>query len=86
MKRLFAAAGLPIVKHVTVLRSEWEKDPVEVRKRLEKKLKYPYFVKPANLGSSVGINKVHNREELDGAMYEAAKFDRKIVVEEGVGG
>jgi len=86
MKRLFIAAGLPIVNHVTVLRSEWEKDLVEVRKRLEKKLKYPYFVKPANLGSSVGINKVHSREELDGAMYEAAKFDRKIVVEEGVGG
>ena len=85
MKRLFAAAGLPIVKHVTVLRSEWEKDPVVVRKRLEKKLKYPFFVKPANLGSSVGISKVHDRDELDGAMYEAAKFDRKIVVEEGVG-
>lgn len=85
MKRLFAAAGLPIVKHVTVLRSEWEKDPVATRKKLEKKLKYPYFVKPANLGSSVGISKVHNRGELDGAMYEAANFDRKIVVEEGVG-
>jgi D-alanine-D-alanine ligase len=85
MKRLFAAAGLPIVKHVTVLRSEWAKDPVQVRKRLEKKLKYPFFVKPANLGSSVGISKVHDRSELDGAMYEAAKFDRKIVVEEGVG-
>ncbi|MGZ4816620.1 MAG: D-alanine--D-alanine ligase family protein [Terriglobales bacterium] len=86
MKSLFKAAGLPLVKHVTVLRSQWEKDPVKVRKEIEKKLKYPVFVKPANLGSSVGISKVHDRSELDGAMYEAAKYDRKIVVEEGVGG
>jgi len=86
MKSLFQAAGLPIVKHVTVLRSQWEKDPVKVRKQIETKLKYPVFVKPANLGSSVGISKVHDRTELDGAMYEAAKYDRKIVVEEGVGG
>ena len=86
MKGLFKAAGLPIVRHVTVLRSQWEKDPTKVRKEVEKKLKYPVFVKPANLGSSVGISKVHDRSELDGAMYEAAKFDRKIVIEEGVGG
>ena len=86
MKSLFKAAGLPIVKHVTVLRGQWEKDPVKVRKQIEKGLKYPVFVKPANLGSSVGISKVHDRGELDGAMYEAAKFDRKIVIEEGVGG
>ncbi|HVZ18844.1 MAG TPA: D-alanine--D-alanine ligase, partial [Terriglobales bacterium] len=86
MKSLFKAAGLPIVKHVTVLRSEWEKDPIKARKEIEKKLKYTVFVKPANLGSSVGISKVHDRSELDGAMYEAAKYDRKIVVEEGVGG
>lgn len=86
MKGLFKAAGLPLVKHVTVLRSHWEKDPVAVRREVEKKLKYPVFVKPANLGSSVGISKVHDRGDLDGAMYEAAKYDRKIVVEEGVGG
>ena len=86
MKGLFKAAGLPIVKHVTVLRSQWEKDPVVTRKEVEKKLKYPVFVKPANLGSSVGISKVHDRSELDGAMYEAAKYDRKIVIEQGVGG
>jgi D-alanine-D-alanine ligase len=86
MKSLFKSAGLPIVKHVTVLRSQWEKDPVKVRKQVELKLKYPVFVKPANLGSSVGISKVHDRSELDGAMYEAAKYDRKIVIEQGVGG
>ena len=86
MKRLFKSAGLPIVKHVTVLRGAWEKDPIKVRKAIEKDLKYPVFVKPANLGSSVGISKVHDRSELDGAMYEAAKFDRKIVIEQGVRG
>jgi D-alanine-D-alanine ligase len=86
MKSLFKSAGLPIVKHVTVLRSQWEKDPGKVRKSIEKALKYPVFVKPANLGSSVGISKVRDRSELDGAMKEAAKFDRKIVIEQGVGG
>jgi D-alanine-D-alanine ligase len=86
MKKLFRDAGLPIVKHVSLLRSEWERDPKKVRKDVEKKLKYPVFVKPANLGSSVGITKAHDRGELPAAIEEAAKFDRKIVVEEGVGG
>jgi D-alanine-D-alanine ligase len=86
MKKLFAAEGLPIVKHVTILRSQWENDPKKVRKQVESKLKYPVFVKPANLGSSVGISKAHDREELGPAIDEAARFDRKIVIEEGVGG
>ena len=86
MKSLFRAAGLPIVKHVTVLRSQFEGEPKKVKKLVESKLKYPVFVKPANLGSSVGISKAHDREELGPAIAEAAKFDRKIVVEEGVGG
>ena len=85
MKRLFRDAGLPIVKHVTVLRSAWRDQPNKVRKQIEKALKYPAFVKPANLGSSVGISKVHDRSELAGAMDEAARFDRKLVIEEGVG-
>ena len=85
MKSLFLAAGIPIVKHVTVLRSAWEKDPKKVE-RMVAKLKYPVFVKPANLGSSVGISKAHNRKELGPAIEEAAKFDRKIVIEQGVGG
>jgi len=85
MKSLFIAAGIPIVKHVTVLRSAWQKDPKKVEK-LVAKLKYPVFVKPANLGSSVGISKAHNRKELGPAMEEAAKFDRKIVIEQAVGG
>ncbi|HET6177713.1 MAG TPA: D-alanine--D-alanine ligase family protein [Candidatus Sulfotelmatobacter sp.] len=86
MKSLFIAAGIPIVKHVTTLRSAWEADPKKVQKQVESKLTYPVFVKPANLGSSVGISKAHNRKELGPAIEEAAKFDRKIVIEQGVGG
>jgi D-alanine-D-alanine ligase len=86
MKSLFRAAGLPIVKHVTILRSEWEAARRKVQKLVENKLKYPVFVKPANLGSSVGISKAHDRKELGPAIEEAAKFDRKIVIEQGVGG
>jgi D-alanine-D-alanine ligase len=86
MKSLFRASGLPIVRHVTVLRGQWEREPKKVQKLVESKLKYPVFVKPANLGSSVGISKAHDRKELGPAIEEAAKFDRKIVIEEGVGG
>src|SRR3989442_14410997 len=86
MKSLFRAAGLPIVKHVTILRSDWETEPKKVLKLVKSKLKYPVFVKPANLGSSVGISKAHDHKELGPAIEEAAKFDRRIVIEQGVGG
>ncbi len=86
MKRLFSSAGLPMVKHVTVLRREWEEQSSRVRRRVESSLKYPIFVKPANLGSSVGISKARNTLELGDAIALAASFDRKIVIEEGVGG
>jgi|HubBroStandDraft_2_1064218.scaffolds.fasta_scaffold00049_19 D-alanine-D-alanine ligase len=86
MKALFRAAGLPIVKHVTFLRRDWEANPNKVQKLVESKLKYPVFVKPANLGSSVGISKARDSKELGPAIEEAAKFDRKIVIEQGVGG
>jgi D-alanine-D-alanine ligase len=86
MKALFRNAGLPMVKHVAVLRSAWENEPKKVVRAVESRLKYPVFVKPANLGSSVGISKAHDRRELGPAIVEAAKFDRKIVIEEGVGG
>lgn len=86
MKRMFLAAGLPITPHVTILRSEWKADPKKATRAIEKALAYPVFVKPANLGSSVGISKVHGRGELAAAMDEAAGFDRKIVIEQGVGG
>ena len=86
MKRLFAQAGLPMVKHVTLLRAEWEKSPKKAIAQIEAALKYPVFVKPANLGSSVGISKAHNRKELAPALDLAAKYDRKLVIEQGVGG
>jgi D-alanine-D-alanine ligase len=86
MKRLFAQAGLPIVKHVTLLRADWERQPRKAIAQVEAMLKYPLFVKPANLGSSVGISKAHNRSELGPALTLAAKYDRKLVVEQGVGG
>lgn len=86
MKRLFAAAGLPQTPHVTLLRSLWKADPKRCTKLIEGSLAYPVFVKPANLGSSVGISKVHGRSELAAAMDLAASFDRKLVIEQGVGG
>jgi D-alanine-D-alanine ligase len=86
MKRLFQQARLPIVKHVTILRADWEKQPRKAIGQVEAALKYPVFVKPANLGSSVGISKAHDRGELGPALDEAAKYDRKLVIEQGVGG
>jgi D-alanine-D-alanine ligase len=86
MKRLFAQAGLPIVKHVTVLRADWEKSPRKAVAHIEAALRYPLFVKPANLGSSVGISKAHDRRELGPALKLAARYDRKLVIEQGVGG
>jgi len=86
MKRLFAQARLPIVRHVTLLRSDWEKSPRKAIAQVEAALQYPVFVKPANLGSSVGISKAHNRKELGTALALAARYDRKLIVEQGVGG
>ncbi len=84
MKRLFRDADLPIVSWELILRSDWEKHPVVVRKRIERKLRYPLFVKPVNLGSSVGISKAHNWLELAAALNLAAQYDRKILVEKGI--
>ncbi len=86
MKRLFAQSGLPIVKHITVLRSAWEASPRKTVAAVEAELAYPLFVKPANLGSSVGISKAHDRKELGPAIALAARYDRKIVIEQGVTG
>jgi D-alanine-D-alanine ligase len=86
MKRLFANAGLLIVKHVTLLRAQWERAPGKAVAQVEAALAYPVFVKPANLGSSVGISKAHDRKELAVALDLAARYDRKLVVEQSVGG
>ncbi len=84
MRVVFAAAGLPVCPYRVVLRHDWQGGRDAVAKSLEAALGYPMFVKPANLGSSVGISKVKTRAELPGAMDLAGGFDRKIVVEAAV--
>ena len=84
MKTLFAAGGLPIVPHLVALRREWERDGRDVTRRVRDDLRYPVFVKPANLGSSVGISKARSDAELTVAMELALQFDRKIVIEAAV--
>lgn len=86
MKNIFAEAGLKQAKYASFIRSAWEKNREEAYSKVEDKLGYPCFVKPANLGSSVGINKCKNREELENAFVEAFQFDRKIIVEENIVG
>src|SRR5262249_34308603 len=81
MKTLFAARGLPVCPYRVFLRHEWESDATKIAADLEKGLKYPMFVKPANLGSSVGISKAKDATGLREAMALAGSFDRKIVVE-----
>jgi D-alanine-D-alanine ligase len=85
-KQLLAQAGIPQAPWLTVLRKEWERFPEAIQADVERELGYPCFVKPSNLGSSVGISKVHDAGELPAAMREAAVFDRKIVVEKGIVG
>jgi len=83
-KQLFKDIGLKIVKDLVFFKSEWLENKGPILRRLEKELKYPMFVKPVNLGSSVGISKAHNRKELVKGINEAVKFDRKIIVEQGL--
>lgn len=84
MKRLFREAGLPIVEFVHFLRTQWEADPLLIESRIVAELGFPCFVKPANLGSSVGISKATDAKSLGEAIRLAAKFDRKLIVERGV--
>ncbi|WP_340084243.1 D-alanine--D-alanine ligase [Siminovitchia sp. FSL H7-0308] len=84
MKNLFAQAGLRQVKYVSYIRSAWEADRDTAYDEVEARFGYPCFVKPANLGSSVGISKCENREELVAAFEEAFRYDRKIIIEQGV--
>jgi len=84
MKTLFAAHKLAIPKHLVVLKHEWAARPDEVRARVVKALRFPLFVKPANLGSSVGISKVKDEETLGAALDLAAGYDRKLIVEAAV--
>lgn len=84
MKNVFAQAGLAQVHYVDFIRSEWEKGKEKAYALVEAELGYPCFVKPANLGSSVGISKCTTRVELEAAFLEAFQFDRKLIIEEGV--
>ena len=84
MKTLFRDAGLPICKYVWFLRSEWENNRDATVKQIEAKLGFPCFVKPANLGSSVGVSRAVDGESLRAAIELAAEFDRKIIVEEAL--
>jgi D-alanine-D-alanine ligase len=84
MKMVFASANLPNVKYLVYRRNQWERDPEAIIAAIEEQIGYPNFVKPVNLGSSVGINKAHNREELRHAINVAAEFDRKIIIEQGI--
>lgn len=86
MKRAFQQAGLPVGDYLAVLRKDLETKPEEIITTIERCLGYPCFIKPANLGSSVGISKAHNREELKVSLAEAAAYDRKLVVEEFISG
>jgi len=86
MKAVFLEKDLPLARYVTVLRSDFLNGPETCLNDIEAKIGYPCFVKPANLGSSVGISKAHDRKELLDAMNIAAIFDRKIVVEETING
>ena len=86
MKAVFQAHGLPIVEHLVVARREWREDPARVARRVAETIGFPCFVKPSNLGSSVGITKVPDAAALPSAMNEAARHDRKILVERAVRG
>lgn len=82
MKKVFAQAGLPQCKYRHFTRSQWEKNESFFVTEIETRLSYPCFVKPANLGSSVGISKANHRQELIDAVSYALRYDRKIIVEE----
>lgn len=84
MKAVFRVEGLPIADYVLVMRWDWEENPTQVIQRVEEHIGYPCFAKPANLGSSVGITKVHEAAELPAALDIAARYDRKMLVERAI--
>ncbi|MFZ5943583.1 MAG: D-alanine--D-alanine ligase family protein [Bacillota bacterium] len=84
MKQIFAYHNLPQVNFTYIYRHEYEKDPQAVKRKIISKLKFPMFIKPANLGSSVGISKVKSENQLFDALSAASKYDSKIIIEEGM--
>ena len=85
-KAVMVAHDIPILPYRLVQRQEWEANPTEVLDTLETIFPYPVFVKPANLGSSVGVSKAMGREELSAALTAAAQYDRRLIVEQGIDG
>ena len=84
MKDVYKANNLPVVEYSWFYRSKWEKDKDQIIEDIEEKLGYPLFVKPANLGSSIGISKAKDREGLINSIEIAIKYDRKIIIEKAV--
>ncbi|KAB3541009.1 D-alanine--D-alanine ligase [Alkaliphilus pronyensis] len=84
VKALFKAEDIPQADYTVVYRKKYEESPIRELEAIEERLKYPVFVKPANLGSSVGISKARNRQQLMAAIEEASRYDRKIVIEENI--
>ena len=84
MKKIFESVGLPVTKHLVFLRNEIKEKTAQTIAMIEGSLKYPIFTKPANLGSSVGITKAHDRKELKTGLNLASSYDRKVIVEQGV--
>ena len=83
-KKVFIAAGIPQVAHTEFTAAQWRRDPAAIMASGESRLGYPMFVKPANLGSSIGISKAHDRAQLKNAIQLALKFDNKIVLEQSM--
>jgi D-alanine-D-alanine ligase len=83
-KDIMLAHGIPIVPHIVILRKTWQRVPHEMLDWVEAEIGYDCFVKPANLGSSVGVTKAHSRAELRAAVDDAARYDRKLLVEQAV--
>ena len=82
MKSLFVQAGLPICKYIWFLRSQWRNNPAKVIRKVVAEIGLPCFVKPANLGSSVGVSRATDKKSLTEAIDLAAQYDRKIIIEE----
>src|SRR5713226_958403 len=84
MKLVFQAVGLPVADYLVYRRNQWERSPEFILDAVEQRLGFPCFVKPVNLGSSVGVTKAHDRIELEHAINVAAEYDRKIIIERGL--
>jgi len=84
VKRLWAGEGLPVTPWITAHAGDIAANPVKIRIAAEKAFGYPMFSKPANLGSSVGVRKIHDETEFDGALHDSARYDRKVLIEKGI--